>query len=136
MQTAISMSRERLEAIEDMGPVMTTYFLSYMSDPRSVALIERLAGAGVNMTEPKDESEPKEGALAGLNIVVTGRLQRFTRTEIEGFIKMHGGRPSKSVSRRTNYLVVGEKPGSKRTKALGLGVRVISEHQLVKLASG
>lgn len=135
MQTAMNMTRERLEAIEDMGPIMTSYFLSYMNDPRSLALISRLAEAGVNMTEPKDQSEPKEGGLAGLNIVVTGRLQRFTRTEIESFIKMHGGRPSRSVSRRTNYLVVGEKPGSKRTKALGLGVPVISEHQLVKLAS-
>jgi DNA ligase (NAD+) len=66
--------------------------------------------------------------------VVTGSLNEFTRTEIKQFISQYGGKVSDSVSSKTDYLVVGENPGSKLEKANALGVPVISEADLIKLA--
>ncbi len=135
MSAAMSMTRGELESLPDMGPVMTNYYLGYMSDPKSQDLIDRLRAAGVNMTEPRPKrpSAPAP-SLAGKTVVVTGKLTRFTRAEINGLIAARGARAAGSVSRRTDYLVVGERPGSKRQKALDLGIPILTEDQFMAMS--
>jgi DNA ligase (NAD+) len=74
--------------------------------------------------------------LAGLTIVVTGSLNQFTRDSIAEAITAHGGKPSSSISKKTDYLLVGSDPGSKLAKAQELGVAVIDEARFLELLSG
>jgi len=73
-------------------------------------------------------------AFEGLTFVITGTLPTFSRETAKAFIEAHGGKVIDSVSRKTSYLVLGEAPGSKYEKAQSLGVKVIGEDQLKKLA--
>jgi DNA ligase (NAD+) len=72
-------------------------------------------------------------ALAGLTFVITGTLKNFTREDAKAFIEAHGGKVTDSVSRNTNYLVVGENPGSKLQKARQLGIPLLDEESLQRL---
>ena len=87
--------------------------------------------AGVNML---DESVGVEGPLAGLTIVVTGRLERYSRSQIEQRIKELGGTVGDSVSRKTSYLVAGEDAGSKLAKAQKLGTPILDNCDLEKVS--
>ena len=73
-------------------------------------------------------------ALAGMTFVVTGTLPTFSRDDAKTFIESHGGKVTDSVSKKTSYLVLGENPGSKFEKAKSLGVKIIGEDELKKLA--
>ena len=72
--------------------------------------------------------------FAGMRFVVTGRLPGFTRSEAEAFVKERGGQVSSSVSKKTNYVIVGEEPGSKRDDAVQLEIPILSDHELRELA--
>jgi DNA ligase (NAD+) len=97
-------------------------------------VINELRDANVRLAEDQSQrAAAAEGALAGKTLVVTGTLHRYTRTEIHDLIAQHGGRPSSSVSKATDYLVAGEKAGSKLAKAEKLGVRVLSEAEFAAL---
>jgi len=74
--------------------------------------------------------------LVGLTFVITGTLPTWSRDEAKAFIEQHGGKVTGSVSKKTNYLVLGENAGSKLTKAQSLGVPTLDEESLKKLASG
>jgi DNA ligase (NAD+) len=91
-----------------------------------------LKAAGVDPQMEKDEK--KEGAFTGLTFVVTGTLPNFSRDDAKEFIENNGGKVTDSVSKKTSYLVLGENPGSKFDKAKSLGVKVIDEAELKKLA--
>jgi DNA ligase (NAD+) len=80
--------------------------------------------------------EEKPQTLAGLTFVVTGGLENFTRDSIAETITAHGGKPSSSVSKKTDYLLVGAEPGSKLAKAEELGVTVIDEARFLELLAG
>ena len=80
--------------------------------------------------------ESKPQTLAGLTIVVTGGLEHFTRDSIAETITAHGGKPSSSVSKKTDYVLVGSDPGSKFVKAQELGVAIIDEAAFVALLEG
>ncbi|TPW10958.1 MAG: DNA ligase (NAD+) [bacterium] len=77
-----------------------------------------------------------QGPLVGNTIVVTGRLTRFTRAQIQEAIATHGGRASDSISKQTDYLVVGEEAGSKLAKAEKLGVAILTEEQFLEMTGG
>jgi DNA ligase (NAD+) len=95
--------------------------------------IDDLASQGVNMKAPKKAARPSTGPLAGKTLVVTGTLEKYGREEIEELITTLGGRAASSVSKNTDYLVVGEDAGSKLDKAKKLGVTVLSEKEFNKL---
>ena len=78
-------------------------------------------------------AEPAGSQLEGKSIVVTGTLSKYTRDEIHGMIQAHGGRAASSVSKKTDYVVAGEKAGSKLAKAEKLGVEVLSEEDFERL---
>ena len=80
-------------------------------------------------------SDQSSGGLANLTFVVTGTLASFSRQEIKEFIQSNGGKVTGSVSKKTDYLVVGENPGSKLDKAQELEVKIINEDELRRLAS-
>ena len=94
-------------------------------------MIERLMNAGVS---PQTEAKTEGGAFQGMTLVVTGTLSQFSRQEAEAFIREHGGVASGSVSRKTAYVVAGENAGSKLAKAQALGIPVISEEEMLRLA--
>ena len=88
-------------------------------------------------TAAAGEARPAELPLAGLTFVVTGTLPSMSREEAEAFIAEHGGKVTGSVSAKTNYLVVGDKPGAnKYNKALQLGIPLLDEAKLIALARG
>ncbi|NBW94865.1 MAG: hypothetical protein EBR20_11055 [Bacteroidetes bacterium] len=95
-------------------------------------MIRDMKTAGVNMTRLSGEAAPEEGAapLEGRTFVVTGTLPTMGRKEAQDYIKQRGGKVTSSVSARTDYLVLGENPGSKAEKAAALGVPVIDEAML------
>ncbi|MCP4639768.1 MAG: NAD-dependent DNA ligase LigA, partial [bacterium] len=99
-------------------------------------LIERLREHGVSLREEVAGAGDGERPFEGKTFVVTGTLTKYTRDGIHDRIKALGGRPSSSVSKKTNYVVVGENPGSKATKAQKLGVSVLTEEQFDNLMSG
>ncbi len=95
-------------------------------------LIKQLQGVGVNMSQPKTKAAARQ-PLAGKTVVVTGTVQGLSRGDIEKLIKELGGKPSGSVSKQTDYLVAGAKPGSKLAKAESLGVSILEEKEFLRL---
>ena len=127
-----SASAEDLEGLEGIGPEMARVITEWFDGPESAALIERLFAGGVEPVMP--EGGPvSDGELSGKTIVFTGALQVLSRAEAKRLAEDHGARVTSSISAKTDYLVVGEKPGSKRKKAEDLGVRVLEEAEFLRL---
>ncbi|HEY3392602.1 MAG TPA: helix-hairpin-helix domain-containing protein, partial [Lacipirellulaceae bacterium] len=128
-------SEEELADVEDVGPVIAKSVYSFLHSKHGERAVERLSKAGVDMTAPKKTAATAAtaGPLSGKTLVVTGTLENYTREEIESLIEQHGGRVTSSVSKSTDYLVAGEKAGSKLDKAQKLNVRVISEREFEQL---
>lgn len=127
-------SAAQLSAIDGIGPRIAESVVRYFALEPNRALIRKFADAGVRVAEERKE-RPAAAALplAGLTFVVTGTLPTLSRDEAHELIKAHGGKPTGSVSAKTNYLVVGENAGSKLTKAQELGVPILSEADLLRL---
>lgn len=125
--------QEDLEAIEGIGPNITTAIIDWFATPTNKTTIQKLIDTGMNpQTQIQTENIGKK-SLEGMSIVVTGTLEKFSRTEIKEFILKHGGTPTSSVSKKTNYVVVGTNPGSKATKAQELDVSILSEVEFINL---
>lgn len=105
----------------------------YLNSDTGWALIEDLQREGLDFTEAKPPAPPRDGPFAGKTLVVTGTLQRYSRSQAHDLITGAGGKTSGSVSKSTDYLVAGEKAGSKLAKAEKLGVTVLSEEQFEEL---
>lgn len=117
-----------------IGPEIAKSLYAFLHSDTGRAVIDELKAAGVLLELPAEEATAAAGtALAGKTLVVTGTLERYSRKEIEDLITAHGGRATSSVSKSTDYLVAGEKAGSKLDKAQQLGVPVLSEEELEKL---
>jgi len=123
---------EELQQIEGVGPNIAQAIVDWFARPANRRLLEKLRAAGV---WPRAEAPAAETPrpLEGLTFVVTGTLAGFTREEVKQYIQERGGKVSSSVSRKTDYLVVGENPGSKLQKAQALGIPVLSEDDLRRL---
>jgi hypothetical protein len=98
--------------------------------------IQRLRNVGVDLSSHQHSTVATTGPLAGKTVVVTGTLQRYSRDEAHELIRLHGGKPTSNVSKTTDYVVVGENPGSKVAKAKRLGVLTISEQEFGRLIGG
>ena len=131
----MSKSVDELSAVDEVGPTIAASVHAFLNSTVGQKTINELRELGLNMGEPLDVSteEAGEKKLDGKTLVVTGTLEKFTRTEIKEFIQDHGGRASGSVSNKTDYLVAGSEAGSKLTKAQSLGVPVLSEDELIEL---
>ena len=122
---------EQLLAVDEIGEIVAQSILDFFSFPENQRMIARLLEAGVS---PQAESASTGGAFSGLTLVVTGTLPTLSRQEAEAFIRRHGGTAASSVSRKTSYVVAGEKAGGKLDKALTLGVPVLTEQELLQMA--
>lgn len=123
-----------LAAIDGVGEVIAESIVEWFSVDWHRKIIASWSAAGVSMVNAKSMDLPQ--TLAGLTIVVTGSLNQFTRDSIAEAITAHGGKPSSSISKKTDYLLVGSDPGSKLAKAQELGVAVIDEARFLELLSG
>ncbi len=128
----LAASDEELTEVEGTGPIMATTVHETLAEERTRALIERLRGYGLQMEEEGD-APPAEGPLVGKTLVLTGTMPNLTRPEATARIEAAGGKVTGSVSKKTDYLVAGEDPGTKLTKAQELGTEVLDEDGLLGL---
>lgn len=125
-------TEEQLLELEDVGPKVATTIVAYFEDPKNLSLIETLAERGVNIIQEKKEA--KSAVLDGKTFLFTGKLTQFTRDEAKEMVEDNGGKVLSGVSAKLNYLVAGEKAGSKLTKAEKLGtVNIIDETAFLKM---
>jgi DNA ligase (NAD+) len=126
---------DRLARIKGIGPVLAESVHNYFHSTAGKKIVEELRDLGVKLTEAPRPKPGKGGGadLTGKTFVVTGTLTGYSRDEIEGLIKQLGGKATGSVSSKTDYVVAGEKAGSKLDKARELGVKVLTEEEFNKL---
>jgi DNA ligase (NAD+) len=117
-------SLDDILAVEGIGPKIAESVHAWFGDADNLRVVDKLVAAGVNMVEA---SASTSGPLAGVTIVVTGRLEHHTRGQIEQRIKDLGGVVGDSVSKKTNYLIAGEDAGSKLGRAQKLGTPILDE---------
>ena len=124
--------REELTAVHEIGEKMADSITRFFNDPRQIEIIDKLKEAGLNFNAAADESSESD-FLASQTFVLTGELSDMTRKEAKEIIENLGGKVTGSVSKKTNYVVVGGNPGSKYNKALELGVQVLNEDEFKAL---
>jgi DNA ligase (NAD+) len=127
-------SVEELAEIDGVGGVIAESIVEWFNVDWHQEIIKKWSAAGVAMENIAGEVKPQ--TLAGLTFVVTGGLENFTRDSIAETITAHGGKPSSSVSKKTDYVLVGSDPGSKLAKAQELGVTIIDEARFLQLLAG
>jgi len=131
----LAASREELEAVEGVGPTIAESLAAFAADTRNAAEIARMRKLGVKW--PVGRRAQTEGdALAGKSFVVTGTLAGMTRDEAKRRIRAQGGKVTSSVSKKTDYAVVGVDPGSKASKARELGIEILDEAGFLKILGG
>ena len=132
LEALMNATKEELCDIEDFGEITAGCVVDFFSHEGNRQLCKKLAEAGL---VTHSVSEPVGDLLAGATFVLTGTLPTMSRDEASALIKAAGGKVSGSVSKKTTYVVAGEAAGSKLTKAQSLGVKIISEEELLKLLS-
>lgn len=126
-----------LEAIDRLGPHTAKSIVGFFSQERNRRLVEKLRRAGVRMRRLPEEAGPQEGPLSGLTFVITGTLPTMSREGAAEFIEARGGRVTSSISRNTDYLLLGQRPGgAKIRRAKELGMPSITEEELHRLVEG
>jgi DNA ligase (NAD+) len=126
-------TEETLADIHGVGPVIAKEIVAYAASKDNRRMVEQLLGAGITFPAAP---EKKGDQFAGMTFVFTGTLTRLTRDEAQAEVKKRGGKASSSVSKKTTYVVAGEKAGSKLDKANKLGVEVITEDAFVDMIDG
>ena len=125
-------SMEDLTETPDIGKITAESLLQWLESPQGKHLIESLRAAGLNFTQPDDRISSR---FAGMTFVLTGTLEKYSRTEAGALIEKNGGKVSGSVSKKTTYVVAGTEAGSKLTKAQSLGIAILSEDDFEKMLS-
>jgi len=128
-------SLEELIEINEIGPKIAESIILFFKEKGNLAIIERLRRAGLNFGQEEEKTREEKGAqiLAEKQFVLTGTLKDFTRSQAKETIIELGGRVTGSVSKKTDYVVAGEDPGSKYQKAQELGVTIINEEEFKKI---
>jgi DNA ligase (NAD+) len=132
MEALAAAGVEDLQQVEGIGPHIAQSVADWFSRPRHREVIDKLRRAGLRMRAEAAAQTPQP--LAGQTFVITGTLPSMSRDDAQALIEAHGGKVTDSVSKKTDYLVVGESPGSKLAKAQALGTKIIGEEELVRLA--
>jgi DNA ligase (NAD+) len=124
---------EQLQQVEEVGPRIAESIREFFLEPRNRHMIERLRQAGLVFTGKKKH---RGAQLAGKTFVLTGALAHYSREDAKKMIEAAGGKVTGSVSKKTDYVVAGQDPGSKLDKARELGIAIIDEAEMEKLAVG
>jgi len=122
---------EELESVHGIGPKAVESWRDFVESEDGAAMLEQLRTVGVHPAAV--QRAPDGGPLEGKSFLFTGALQKMTRGEASALVKARGGRVASGVSKKLDHLVVGEKPGSKKTKAEELGISVLSEDDFLAL---
>jgi DNA ligase (NAD+) len=131
LQAIEDASTEQLAAVEGVGPTIAAAVTEWFTVDWHRAIVEKWRAAGVRMADERDAGVPR--TLEGLTIVVTGSLTSFSRDDAKEAIVGRGGKAAGSVSKKTDYVVAGDSPGSKYDKAVELGVPILDEDGFRKL---
>ncbi|MGC8804988.1 MAG: NAD-dependent DNA ligase LigA, partial [Candidatus Ratteibacteria bacterium] len=124
-------TEEQLAQIPDIGQVAARSIKEFFNNPANMTLIQKLKEAGVS---PKQTQVIKKSSkISGKKFVITGTLKNFSREEMKTELKKHGARVSDNISKETDYLIVGDNPGSKLEKARKLGIPTISEDEVLEM---
>ena len=121
---------EEIVAVRGIGQTIADSVVAYLRDPAADQLLERLAAAGVNPSEPTPAGSGS--ALAGQTFVITGTLPTLSRSQVRELIEANGGRVTESVSKKTTAVVAGDEAGGKLERAVALGVEAIDEAELLR----
>jgi DNA ligase (NAD+) len=132
MEKLIQAQEEELQELYDIGQKMATEIVDFFKTHTNLEIIQGLEAAGVNMVQ---ETRLLSQALSGKTFVLTGTLPNLDRREAKALIESNGGKVATSVSKKTDYLLAGEKSGSKQTKAQELGIAIINEEQFLALVT-
>jgi DNA ligase (NAD+) len=128
MDALMNAGEDQLAEVRDVGPVTARIVRAFFDEPQNRALIERLKAVGLQMAY-----ESAAGPLVGKTFVLTGSLSSLTRGQAQEKVRAAGGSVADAISRKVDYLVVGEDPGSKFEKAKKLGIKVLDETQFLAL---
>lgn len=134
IDTLMSLSREQLVAIDDIGPKIADAIVDFFAHTPNRELVERLRAAGVTMALSEEETTMRSDRLAGKTIVISGVFARHSREEYKDMIEKNGGKNSGSISKKTSFVLAGDNMGpSKLEKARNLGVPVINEDEFLDM---
>lgn len=132
LENVMNATYEELTTIPDIGEVVANSIIEYFHDPKILDGIDKLLKEGVNPAY--EEEEIIEGTIfSGKTVVITGTLEAYSRNEIKDIVEKMGGKVTGSVSRKTDYVIVGVDPGSKYEKAKELGIRIIDENGFLEM---
>ena len=132
LENLIKADEEKLLAVPDVGPIVAGNLITFFKQEHNLEVVEQLIAVGINWPKIKKKSA-NEQPLAGKTFVVTGTLETMGRNDAKAALLELGAKVSGSVSKKTDYVVVGENPGSKATKAEDLGVTILDEKALIEL---
>jgi DNA ligase (NAD+) len=124
-------TEEELAAVPGIGPIVAKSTAAWFAEERNSALLQKLSKHGVR--EIVEKHKKSHGKLDGKSVVITGTLENYSREEAQEAVRSAGGHPAESVSKSTDYVVVGDSPGSKADKARNLGVTILDEKQFSDL---
>lgn len=133
LEAIMSASEEDLQTVPDVGPVVASRMQAFFSESHNLDVIRSLKGSGVRWTESEPALIAEDGPLTGKTFVLTGTLAGMTRDEAKDRIQAAGGKVTGTVSKKTDFVVYGDNPGSKLTKAQKLAVETIDQTGLEKL---
>lgn len=133
LETLAKTGVDELCRVEDVGEIVARSIVEFFGNPRNQAVIGKLRRAGVALRDKAGGAILKEGPLTGKTVVITGALSGFTREQAQEECRRRGAIVTDSVSKKTNFLVVGEKPGSKLDKARQFGVTILDETAFKKM---
>jgi DNA ligase (NAD+) len=126
---------EAIEEVEGVGPIMAVQIAESLADEATWALVEKLKEKGLHLEADESERRKEGGPLEGKTVVLTGTLPELTREEAAMLVKSAGGKVTSSVSKKTDYVVAGENPGSKLAKAEKFGTEILDEESLRALVA-
>ncbi len=132
-QVLMDASFEDVRDVQGIGPTIAESVVTFFKQTPNRRLVERLLAAGVKPRAAAPPSAERDGPLAGAQVVFTGTLSRWTRSQAEALARSAGGMPIESLTKKTTYLVAGESPGTKLEKARKLGVKVLTEGEFARL---
>ncbi|MCH7538461.1 MAG: NAD-dependent DNA ligase LigA [Proteobacteria bacterium] len=133
LESIVAASEEELQGVPDVGPIVASRIRAFFQEKHNLEVVTRLQDSGVYWPESDPVVLSEDGPLAGKTFVITGTLVDMTRDQAKKFIQSAGGRVTGSISRKTDYLIAGEKAGSKLTKARKLDVAIIDTDELLSL---
>ncbi len=131
IENLTSASEENLQNVEGVGPIVARSVYSFFNDKTNIKIINKLKNSGVKF--PETETGMKGGPFTGKTFVLTGTLVDFIRSDAKKAIESLGGKVTSSISKKTDYVVAGESPGSKLDKARELGIVILDETAFKKL---